>query len=168
MPKNADLGFHCLFALCLMLTLCGSATQSHASDFRLGTVQIERPWARATIGKGRVGVAYMHLRNTGGQSDRLIGAKTPVAEHASLHTHRMAGDIMRMRPVDAIPVPARGTAMLKPGGLHIMLMRMTRTLKQGEKFPLTLTFERAGTITVEVAVKSATAKSAKEKHHHGR
>lgn len=167
MPKNAGPGFHCLFALCLMLALCGSATQSHASEFRLGAVQIEHPWARATIGAGRVGVAYMHLKNTGGQGDRLIGAKTPVAEHASLHTHRMTGDIMRMRPVDAIPIPAGGTAMLKPGGLHIMMMRMTRRLKQGEKFPLTLTFERAGTITVEVTVKSATAKSAKDMHHHG-
>ncbi len=167
MPKNAGLGFHFLFAVCLMLVVSGAAPHAHASEFRLGAVQIEHPWARATIGKGRVGVAYMRLKNTGGQGDRLIGAKTPVAEHASLHTHRMNGDIMRMRPVDAIPVPAGGATMLKPGGLHIMLMRMTRTLKQGEKFPLTLTFERAGTVTVEVTVKSATAKSSKDMHRHG-
>lgn len=166
MPKTAGFGFHLLLALSL-LGAGAAASHADASEFRLGALQIEHPWARATIGKGRVGVAYMQLKNTGGQGDRLIGAKTPVAEHASLHTHRMTGDIMRMRPVDAIPIPAGGTAMLKPGGLHIMLMRMTRTLKQGEKFPLTLTFERAGTITVEVTVKSATAKSAKEKHHHG-
>jgi copper(I)-binding protein len=166
MPVKSGLGFHVLFALCLMLVPCGLATQSHASDFRLGAVQIEQPWARATIGKGRVGVAYMHLKNTGSQSDRMLGARTPVAERAELHTHLMDGDIMRMRPVDAIPIPAGGTAMLKPGGLHIMLMRLTRALKEGEKFPLTLTFERAGTVTVEVTIKSATANSPKGMHHH--
>ncbi|MDH3700284.1 MAG: copper chaperone PCu(A)C [Alphaproteobacteria bacterium] len=144
-----------------------SPLEAADAEFRAGDIHIEQPWARATIGKGRVGVAYLRLRNSGDESDRLIGATTPAAEHASLHTHRMTGDILRMRPVDAIPIPAGGTAMLKPGGLHIMLMRMTRSLKQGEIFPLTLTFERAGTITVEVTVKSATAKSAEEKHHHG-
>ena len=138
-----------------------------ASEFRLGAVQIAHPWARATIGKGRVGVPYMHLKNAGKNSDRLIGTKTPVAEHASLHTHIMDGDIMRMRPVDAIPIPAGGTAVLEPGGLHIMLMRLNNKLKQGEKFPLTLIFETAGTVTVDVVVKSATAKSSKDMHHHG-
>ncbi len=159
--------FHVLFALCLIAATGGVARQAGATEFRVGTVHIEHPWARATIGKGRVGVAYMHLKNSGDQGDKLIGAKTPVTEHASLHTHRMSGDVMQMRPVDDIPIPTGGSVMLKPGGLHIMLMRLTRTLKKGEKFPLTLTFERAGTVTVEVAIKSATAKSATGMPHHG-
>ena len=145
-----------------------AAPRADASEFRRGDIRVEQPWARATIGKGRVGVAYMHLKNAGSQNDRLIGAKTPVAEHAGLHTHRISGDIMRMRPVDDIPIPAGGSAMLKPGGLHIMLMRLTRTLKEGENFPLTLTFERAGAVTVDVIVKSATAKSSNGMHRHGK
>lgn len=155
------------FILGIVLASGLAAPRANASEFRHGDIRIEQPWARATIGKGRVGVAYMHLKNAGSENDRLIGAKTPVAERAELHMHRMSGDIMQMRPVDDIPIPAGGSAMLKPGGLHIMLMRLTRTLRKGEKFPLTLTFERAGTVTVEVAIKSATAKSATGMHHHG-
>lgn len=138
-----------------------------ASEFRHGDIHVEHPWARATVGKGRVGVVYMQLKNAGSRNDRLIGARTPVAERAALHSHRMTGDIMRMRPVDDIPIPAGGSAMLKPGVLHIMLMRLTRKLAERDKFPLTLTFERAGAVTVEVIVKSATAKSSNGMHRHG-
>ncbi len=167
MPKHTKISVYLLFAVSFLPAATAWSHHANSAEFRVGSVEIDRPWARATIGKGRVGVAYMNLNNAGKNSDRLIGAKTPVAEHASLHTHIMDGDIMRMRPVDAIPVPAGGTAVLEPGGLHIMLMRLTNKLKQGEKFPLTLIFETAGTVTVDVVVKSATAKSSKDMHHHG-
>jgi len=80
--------------------------------------------------------------------DRLVEAATPVAKKASLHTHTMEGDIMKMRPVKAIEVSPGKSTVMKPGGLHIMLMGLKAPLTQGETFPLTLSFETAGSVDV--------------------
>jgi hypothetical protein len=119
-----------------------------------GDITIDDAFARASAGAAKVGGAFMTLRNSGATADALVGVKSPVAARAELHTHIQDGDIMRMRQVDAIDVPARGSVSLQPGGLHIMLIDLKQPLKQGEAFPLTLTFATAGTMTIEVPVKS--------------
>src|SRR3546814_5318814 len=86
----------------------------------------------------------MLLKNSGKADDKLIKAASPVAEHVEIHEHVMDGNAMRMRPVDGVPLPAGGMAELQPGGYHVMLIGLKHALKQGEHFPLTLTFEKAG------------------------
>jgi hypothetical protein len=97
----------------------------------------------------------MTLRSTA--ADRLVSAGTPVADTTELHTTVRDGDVMRMRPVAGIDLPAGRPVALSPGGLHVMLLGLRAPLKEGETIPLTLTFERAGTIEVRVPVARAGA-----------
>jgi copper(I)-binding protein len=115
-------------------------------------IAVEAPFARASAGQARNGAAYLSIKNTGAHADRLIGAKAAVSKRAELHTHLHENGVMKMRPVDAIEVPANGMAMLKPGGDHVMLMGLTAPLVEGQTFPLTLVFEKAGEIEVMVSV----------------
>jgi copper(I)-binding protein len=100
----------------------------------------------------------MVLRNTGTAPDRLLSAATPAARVVELHTHIREGDVMRMRPVADIPVPPGETVRLQPGGLHVMLIGLTRPLERGQQIPLTLRFERGGEVTVMLEVQAAGAR----------
>jgi copper(I)-binding protein len=113
---------------------------------------IQHPWARASIGQARAGAAYLTIVNRGQSADRLIAIATPAAKHAKLHTHLLEEGVMKMRPVEAIEIAPGEPAVLEPGGLHIMLMGLTAPLEAGEPFPMTLIFENAGTVDVEVTV----------------
>ncbi|HEX6959043.1 MAG TPA: DUF1775 domain-containing protein [Ferrovibrio sp.] len=124
----------------------------------IGDIGIVAPFARATPAK--VGGAFMQLTNSGKTDDKLIRAAAPVAENVEIHEHAMEGGAMRMRPVDGVPIPAGGTALLQPGGYHVMMIGLKHPLKQGDHFPLTLTFEKAGTVTVDVPVLTPGATSA--------
>jgi len=118
-------------------------------------LRIESPWARASIGQIPNGVAYFTVINSGSTGDRLVAVRTPVAKHASLHTHRMEGGMMRMEAVPAIDVDAGATVRIAHGGLHIMLMGLHEPLREGERFPLTLQFDDAGPIDIEVTILGA-------------
>lgn len=136
-----------LFVVVLLLRITATAVA------QTGTIQVEHPWARASTGD--TGVAYLTIRNTGKADDRLLAAATPVAGHAELHITVNDNGIMKMRPLSAIDVKAGGRAVLKPGGMHVMLMDLKQPLKEGQSFPLTLTFEKAGRLDVTVAVEKA-------------
>jgi copper(I)-binding protein len=142
-----------LVAAILGMALLLAATAANAHEFTLGALKIDHPWARASAGPLRTGAAFLMVENAG-EADRLIAVAGDVAERVELHSHEMEGDIMRMRPLEAVEIPAGGSAVLRPGGHHIMLIGLKQPLKEGERFPLTLTFEKAGTITVEVAVEA--------------
>ena len=131
-------------------------TQPAAAQPARRELAVEEPWARAAV-RGGNGGAFMTLRNGGDQADRLVSATSPAARTVELHTTVRDGDVMRMRPVDAIEVPGHGTVALQPGGLHVMLIGLDRPLAQGEHVPLTLRFERAGDLAVELAVRAAGA-----------
>jgi copper(I)-binding protein len=120
-----------------------------------GGIQVTEPWARATGKTARSAVAYLSLENTGDAGDKLVAASTPAAGRVELHTHIKEGDIMRMRSVRAIEVGPRSKVRLQPGGLHLMLTELKAPLTEGSQFPLTLRFEKAGEMTVEVAVQGA-------------
>ena len=94
-----------------------------------------------------------------GAADRLISAAAPISAKTELHTHINDNGVMRMRKIPAIDLPAGETVTLKPGGLHVMFMGLKAPLQEGGSFPLTLTFEKAGTVTVQVSVKKAGAMS---------
>ena len=92
------------------------------------------------------------MSNTGKQADRLVAASVDVADHAELHTHLNDNGVMKMRQIPDIPVEAGATVKLQPGGLHIMLMDLKQPLKEGDKIPMTLRFEKAGEVKVDVHV----------------
>lgn len=129
-------------------------------------VTVNAPWTRAA-GQGGTGAGFMTLRNAGTAPDRLVSARAAIARTVELHTHIHDNGVMRMRPVPAIEVPARGEVQLRPGGFHLMLIGLTAPLRQGERIPVTLVFERAGEVQVELAVESAGARGpAAGGHHH--
>ena len=139
-------------AALIAATLLGASALAH--EYEVGMIRIEHPWARATPGKAPNGAAYMTLVNLGTKADRLLRVASPVARRVSLHTHLTENGIMKMRPVKAIEVVPGSPTVLQPGGLHVMLMGLKAPLKVGETFSLTLTFERAGTVQVQVVVQS--------------
>ncbi|WP_439551739.1 copper chaperone PCu(A)C [Falsiroseomonas sp.] len=129
-------------------------------------VTVASPWTRAA-GQGGTGAGFMTLRNAGPTPDRLVSARAAIARTVELHTHIHDNGVMRMRPVPAIEVPARGEVQLRPSGFHLMLIGLTAPLRQGERIPVTLVFERAGEVQVELTVESAGARGpAAAGHHH--
>jgi len=129
---------------------------SIAGDTVLGGLMVHQPWARASIGQSKAGAAYLTVMNSGSESDKLIAAEGTVAKKVELHGHQMDDGVMKMRPVEAIEVAPGEPTVLKPGGLHVMLMGLKAPLVEGESFHLTLVFEKAGRIEVEVAIQKAT------------
>ena len=115
-------------------------------------IEVAEAWARATPGGAKTGAVYLTLVNHGGDGDRLIGVATPVADQAQLHVESVESGIMRMRPLTEVEVTAGATAVLKPGASHIMLVGLKRPLREGESFPLTLDFAKAGKREVQVKV----------------
>jgi copper(I)-binding protein len=114
-------------------------------------VKVEGAWARPTV-QGQMGGGGF-LKITGGPAaDRLLSGSAPVSQVVELHTMNMEGDVMRMRQVQAIDVPAGGTVELKPGGMHLMFIGLKQPLKAGDTFPLTLRFEKAGEVKVDVQI----------------
>jgi copper(I)-binding protein len=128
-----------------------------ADTTKVGDIAIDQPWARASLGNAPNSAAYMILQNTGAVPDRLIGGSTPVATQVQLHTHLMEGGVARMRPVDAIEVAPGQPTVLEPGGAHVMLQGLTEKLEEGTTVPLTLVFEHAGKVTLEVPVEGLAA-----------
>ncbi len=139
-------------ALAAALMLAASPTLAH-DDTILGNLTISAPMARATPPHAPVGGGFLTITNGGDEDDRLIAASTPVAGRVEIHEMKMDGDVMRMRPlVDGLPIPAGQTVVLEPGGYHLMLMDLTDALTEGDTFELSLTFEKAGEVTVTVDV----------------
>lgn len=121
-------------------------------------VSVVDAWARPPLTPTGAGAAYLTIINSGHDTDRLIGAKTGVSKRARLHTHILKDGVARMRSVEAIAVNAGGKVEMKPGGHHVMLMGVHGTLKTGGSFPMTLIFEKAGEIVVDVKVRSVTVR----------
>ncbi|HWD22672.1 MAG TPA: copper chaperone PCu(A)C [Burkholderiales bacterium] len=115
-------------------------------------VEIENAWARATPPGAKTGAGYMVVRNKSASSDRLLSAESPAAARVETHVHIKEGDVLRMREVKGLDIPADGSLELKPGGAHLMFIEIRRPFKEGEKIPVTLKFESAREITVELHV----------------
>ncbi|MEE9560267.1 MAG: copper chaperone PCu(A)C, partial [Acidiferrobacterales bacterium] len=113
---------------------------------------VTHPWSLALPDVARNGAAYMEISNRSESVDRLIGASSPIAKRVSLHGHTTSDGVVRMRPIEAIDVEPGASSVLAPGGLHIMLMELKEPLTAGKNLPLTLTFEKAGQIEVEIVV----------------
>lgn len=126
------------------------STQSFAGD-----ITVEGVWARASAGMARAGAAFMIIKNTG-DADKLVAAKADVSNRVELHTHLHQDGVMKMRQIESVAV-GKGITTLQPGGDHVMFMGLNAPLKEGESFPLTLVFEKAGDVNVDVHIKSVGA-----------
>ena len=124
-------------------------------------VRIDDAWARATAPGAKVGAGYMKISST--VADRLVGAASPAAARVELHVNEKKGDVLRMREVKAYDIPVGGVFELSPGGAHLMLVDLKAPLKQGTRVPLTLRFEKAGEMKVELEVR---ALGASRQHSH--
>jgi copper(I)-binding protein len=138
------------------LTLVASTVLA-CETWTLGDLTIQHAWSRATIGADRPGVFYVEITNGGDEDDALTSIATPAAGMPMLHETVVTDGVASMPHAMSMPVPAGATSKLGPGGFHGMLMGLTAALKEGESFPVTLTFERAGEVTVDVEVVSMRA-----------
>lgn len=144
-----------LFAL---LMAAGLPTLAHEYD--AGALHIEHPWSRAMPPVAPTAAAYFVVHNKGSEADRLLGVSTPHAGKAELHEHVHADGLMKMQQVQAVDIPAGGEIRFEPMGYHVMLFNLQQQAKDGERFPLTLTFEKAGEVEVDVAVQADAAPAA--------
>lgn len=155
--KRRDLLLRAMFPL-LASAIAPVSLVAQAHGVKLGEIELRHPHAYPTLPGMTTGAVYlMAIRNDGDRADRLLSAGTTAAERVELHRMQMDGDVMRMRAVSAIEVPAKTTISLRQGsadGYHLMLFGLHRPLAVGDRFPLTLRFERAGEIAVEVWVET--------------
>lgn len=141
-----------------MTTLRTLATALAAAAFALpalaADITVEDAYARSASPMAKSGAAFMILHNAGATDDRLVSAASDAAMRVELHTHKATGDgVMQMMEVeDGFVVPAGGTHALARGGDHVMLMGLAQPMSQGDTITVTLTFETAGEITVEIPV----------------
>jgi hypothetical protein len=151
-----------LFRAALAATfLLAAPAFAHNGVVHLGPINISAPFTRATLPNAPVGGGYLSIENTGTEDDRLVLVASPIAGETQIHDMAMEGDVMKMRHLeDGLVIPAGQTVTLEPGGLHIMLMQLQRKLVEGETITVTLTFEKAGTVDVQLPVLGTAAKSA--------
>jgi copper(I)-binding protein len=132
-----------------------SATPACAQEVKAGNLVITQAWSRATPGGAKIGGGYLTIENKGTTPDRLIGGFGEVAGKIEVHEMSMKNGVMTMRPLDnGLTIEPGKTVKLAPGGFHLMLFDLKSPLKQGDKLPVTLEFEKAGKVTVSLDVQS--------------
>jgi len=171
--RSARLGGLLLAALLVASVAAGCSSGAGAS------ITVTEPWARASSAMAAAGAAYMTIQNTGSAADALVGASSPAAKTVEVHetvamesempaasdgmggmespaaSDGMDGGMMGMQPIARLEIPAGGTVELKPGSYHIMLIDLNQELKPGDEIEITLTFEKAGEVTVTAEVRES-------------
>jgi copper(I)-binding protein len=123
--------------------------------------------ARATVPGQQSGAVYLSIQNRGKHADRLLSASSPAAASVAIHSMKMDGNVMKMREVDALTVPAATTVSLQSdSGYHVMLSGLKAPLQAGAAIKLILVFAQAGTLAVTVPVAAQGAAAAVPMHHH--
>jgi copper(I)-binding protein len=150
-----------------MATACmtPSFAQDHANHadpaaqvVTIGSIEISGPFTRATLPNAPVGGGFLTLTNTGAEDDRLLSATSAIARDTQIHEMAMQGDVMKMRQLtDGLVIPAGETVVLEPGGFHLMFMGLTGAIAEGDVIPVELTFEKAGTISVDLVAGASAA-----------
>jgi copper(I)-binding protein len=139
-------------AAALLLTAAAVISIARGTEVVSGDLAVVAAWARATPPGAKVGAAYVTVENRGGTDDRLIGASSPAAEAMEAHESVEQDGVAQMRPLNPLTIPAGGKLEMRPGGVHLMLMRLSAPLKEGETVPMTLTFEKAGEMRIEADI----------------
>ena len=118
-----------------------------------GDIEVTRAQALPSIPGARNGGGFLTLVNHGKSDDKIVAAASPVCGHVELHTMSMENNIMRMREVGDIPVPAGKTLRMQPGsGYHLMFMDLKAPLKEGERVPVTVKFAHGGQMELQLKV----------------
>lgn len=137
---------------------------TQAQNAKAGTVQIENAYTRSTVPGQMAAGGFMKIENKGSGADQLISASSPVAGEVQLHEMAMDGNVMKMRQVKDIAVPAGGAVELKPGGLHLMFINLKAPLAAGGTVPLKLKFAKAGEVEVQLPVNAMGGQGGAMKH----
>ena len=131
---------------------------AHAYDYKIGSLEIDRPWSRAVPKGATVAAGYLTIKNTGTEPDRLLGGSTPVAGKFEVHEMSMDKGVMKMRPVTGgLEIKPGETVELKPQSFHIMMMGLKQPIEKGKPFKGSLMFEKAGAVDVDFAVEAVGA-----------
>jgi len=147
-----------------LVVLAGEAA---ADEFKAGEISVQQPWSRATPGGATVGAGYLTITSGAETPDRLVSVSAEIAGRAEIHRMEMAHGVMKMRPLpEGVEIPAHGSVALVPGAYHVMLFDLKRPLKEGDSFPATLTFEKAGPLDVTFKVEGFGAKTPPVEHQH--
>ncbi len=143
-------------------TLAFLSVPAAAQDYKVGALEITRPWTRATPSTAQSGGGFLTVTNNGTTPDRLIAARSTVSAKVEVHEVRMDGNVMKMRELDkGLEIPAGATVMLKPGGYHLMFMGLKAPFAKDAKVPLTLVFEKAGSLDIVLDVEALGAAAPK-------
>ena len=147
-----------LITICAAMSITVSGT-ALAQTAAAGAIKIENAYTRATVPGQQVAGGFMKIENKGA-TDQLVSVSSPVAGEVQLHEMAMEGNVMKMRQVKDIVVPAGGAVELKPGGLHLMFMNIKAPLAAGETVPVKLKFAKAGEVEVKMPVNAMGAQGA--------
>lgn len=141
--------------LALAAALALLSVPASAQDYKLGALEITRPWTRATPATAQAGGGFLTIVNKGSTPDRLIAARSTASDKVEVHEMRMDGNVMKMRELEkGLEIPAGATVMLKPGGYHIMFMGLKAPFAKDAKVPVTLVFEKAGSLDIVLDVEA--------------
>lgn len=141
-----------------LLFLVAPIAASAQDVFTLGMLEISGGFSRATLPNAPVGAGYLTITNKGAEDDTLVSASSPIAGMTQIHEMKMEGDVMKMNEVEGgLVIPAGQSVMLAPGGFHIMFMDLKEPLVENAMVPVTLTFEKAGPIEIQLVVGSVNA-----------
>ena len=144
------------------------AAPVRADDVKAGDLVITQAWSRATPSGAKVAGGYLTVENKGAAADRLIGGSGDVAGRVEIHEMAVDNGVMKMRPLDkGLDIAPGKTVKLAPGGYHLMLMDLKSQLKQGDKVPVTLQFEKAGKVTLSLDVQGVGAQAPAGHDHSG-
>ncbi|EST15509.1 hypothetical protein EDP1_1949 [Pseudomonas putida S610] len=156
---------HALAVAALLLP----AAFAQAHEYTVGDLHIAHPWSLQLPPNAPNVAAYFVVHNNGNSDDRLLSAESPISDDTQLHAHTMsAAGAMRMQQVPTVVVPAGKDLVFAPSAYHVMLMQPKDRglLTDGQRFPLTLRFEKAGLVTVQVAVQKAPPTDQPQAHQH--
>ncbi|MEP3436195.1 MAG: copper chaperone PCu(A)C [Hoeflea sp.] len=142
--------------IAIVVALWAGASPTLAEE----SVRLSDAWARASVLASRPVASYLTIESA--VEDRLLGVTTPVAGHVMIHVVEKDGDVSRMKHIETLELPTGERITLAPGGMHLMLMGLQDKLSEGTTFPMTLSFENAGEITVEVSVLGIAAEGPRE------
>ena len=152
-------------ALVLGTATLTAIAEHHAHHSTGSKPEVTQVWSRAMPPTAPTGAVYFHISNPSETADKLVGVQTPRAEKAELHTHVHKGEVMSMERIESVELAAGGEVAFKPGGIHVMLFKLKEPLVAGEHFPLTLIFENAGEMTVDVNIQDQAPEAASNGHH---
>lgn len=139
-----------------------------ADDVKAGDLVISQAWSRATPGGAKVAGGYLTIENKGNAADRLISGSAAIAGKFEIHEMAVENGVMKMRALDkGLTIDSGKTVKLAPGGYHLMLQELKGALKQGDKVPVTLQFEKAGKVAVSLDVQGVGAQAPGDGGHSG-